>query len=233
MMLAMVSALREGDFYRHLQAERRTINLIFAFDHVNYARYNSYQHVYLTELAKTNPRALENLCVQGFGASPTGELFSSVHEDLVTEHFNRETKGTAGPFRSGYISNSDTVNKWITTSHIHSKLINVLREHLHMYTSSQHKELTPGNKKLHSDHVRSLKTKLLEYNVDPFASEPATCLPTGEEIDPDITRGLVDAERIGHEKYRDFVEGRLVVGSKFSIFDRIKLTKIEDRKRKK
>ena len=96
-----------------------------------------------------------------------------------------------------------------------------------MYTSPQHKELTPGNKKLHSDHVRSLKTKLLEYNVNPIASGPATCLPTGEEIHLDITRGMVDAERMGHEKYRDFVEGRLVVGSKFSIFDRIKLTKLK------
>ena len=88
MMLAMVSAVREGDFYRHLQAERRMISLIFAFDHVNYARYNSYQHVYLTEVAKTNPRAFENLCVHAFGASSTGELFSLVHGDLVTEHFN-------------------------------------------------------------------------------------------------------------------------------------------------
>ena len=96
----------------------------------------------------------------------------------------------------------------------------------HVYIFSAQR-IDSGNKKLHSDHVRSLKTKLLEYNVDPIASGPATCLPTSEEIDPDITRGLVDAERMGHEKNRDFVEGRLVVASKLSIFNRIKLTKLK------
>ena len=38
-MLGMVSAVREACFERHLQSERVMLNLCFAFDHHNYARY--------------------------------------------------------------------------------------------------------------------------------------------------------------------------------------------------
>ena len=40
-MLAIVSAVREGDLKRHFSAEREIVRLIFAFDHINYARYNT------------------------------------------------------------------------------------------------------------------------------------------------------------------------------------------------
>ena len=45
MMLASVSAVREGDIFKHLQAEREMLKLVFAFDYVHYARYNTYQHL--------------------------------------------------------------------------------------------------------------------------------------------------------------------------------------------
>ena len=43
LILALVSAVREGNFERHLQAENKMISLCFAFDHPNYARYDTYQ----------------------------------------------------------------------------------------------------------------------------------------------------------------------------------------------
>ena len=35
LMLAILSAVREGKIDRHLQAERQFLKLVFAFDHVN------------------------------------------------------------------------------------------------------------------------------------------------------------------------------------------------------
>ena len=49
-LLALVSAVREGCIERHLQAERKLIHLAFAYDHPNYTRYYTYQNVYLTNL---------------------------------------------------------------------------------------------------------------------------------------------------------------------------------------
>ena len=46
-LLAVVSAVREGNIHQHLQAERDMLKHCFAFDHVDFKRYLSYQPVYL------------------------------------------------------------------------------------------------------------------------------------------------------------------------------------------
>ena len=84
-MLSMISAVREGNLRRHLQAEREMLKLVFAFDHPNYARYCSYQHVYLGDLQTQNHPAYNDLLLLGFGASRSGGTCSSVHGDLITE----------------------------------------------------------------------------------------------------------------------------------------------------
>ena len=182
--------MREGNLYRHLEAERKFLPLFFAFDHVHYARYNSFQHIYLKHLQTTKTNAFNDLCIQGYGATSTGDPFSAIHGDIVTEHFNRETKGTAGPNRAGYIEN--TVNKWIMTSHIH--IVISLKKRMKVYTSSTHKELTPGNKSMHNSQVKSLKQTLAEYNVDPFSDGPVVHITTGKELDQDIVTDLLNAE---------------------------------------
>ena len=51
------------------------------------------------------------------GGSFTGETFSAIHRDLVTELFKKETKGTAGPFRCGFSTDIGSVNTWINRIH--------------------------------------------------------------------------------------------------------------------
>ena len=46
-LLSMVAAVRESNIELHLQAERNMTPLTFAFNHINYARYCTYQHVLL------------------------------------------------------------------------------------------------------------------------------------------------------------------------------------------
>ena len=60
----------------------------------------------------------------------------------MAELFNRETKGTAGPFRSGFSTDSEKANSWVNTIHIHSALRVALHQSLHLKTSSIHKKLT-------------------------------------------------------------------------------------------
>ena len=61
LMLAIVSAVRENNFEKHLQAERKLLELIFAFDHVNYARYNTYQHLFLSNSKNDSDNVYNNL----------------------------------------------------------------------------------------------------------------------------------------------------------------------------
>jgi hypothetical protein len=100
LLLALVSAVREKDLSRHMQAEREMLKLCCAIDHINYARYIvSFQHVNLLMLEMCHDPELSK---RGFGGSLSGETFSAIHGDLITEIYNGRTKGTAGPFRSGY-----------------------------------------------------------------------------------------------------------------------------------
>lgn len=95
-LFALVSAVREKDFERHMQAERDMLKHCFAFDHINYARYLSFQHVYLRNLERDDHPSIMDLKARGLGGSLSGEKFSNIHGDLITEVFNGETKKKRG-----------------------------------------------------------------------------------------------------------------------------------------
>ena len=89
-MLAILSAVTEGGLNLwHFSVEREILQWKFAFDHINYAGYITYQHVYL------NNSIVIDLITNGHGASSSGDLFSTIHGHLVTDYFNKQTKETA------------------------------------------------------------------------------------------------------------------------------------------
>ena len=49
-MLAIVSAVAAENITLHLQAEKQILKLTFTFDHINYACYNSFLNVFLSNL---------------------------------------------------------------------------------------------------------------------------------------------------------------------------------------
>ena len=100
----------------------------FTFDHVSYARNMSFQHVFLRDLERKNHPAIADLKQKGFGGSLSGNKFSSIHGDLITEIFNGETKRNSGPFRAGYGSDPMKMNARIKTSHLHARLQSALKK---------------------------------------------------------------------------------------------------------
>ena len=103
---ALVSAVCEKNLERHLQAQREMLKYCFTFDHINYARYLSYQQVYLKSLEVNNSLAISHPKERGFGGKP----FSAIHGDLVSEIFSVERKRQTGPHVSGFSTNIDTGN---------------------------------------------------------------------------------------------------------------------------
>ena len=61
-MVTVVSALREVDL-----------------DHINYARHNKYQHIYLNNLLRREKSIAKDLITNGYGASSSGGSFSTIH----------------------------------------------------------------------------------------------------------------------------------------------------------
>ena len=147
LLFSLVTAARESDIDLHLEAERQMLNLIFAFDHVHYSRYNSYQHVLLSHHKQRNSSAYQDIKTNGFCAARTTGSFKGIHGDLMTEIFNGETKATAGPFRSGYSTKMSTVNRWVKTTHIHANLRSALKDKLEITSSSVHQECTRSHMK--------------------------------------------------------------------------------------
>ena len=72
-MLVIAFALRTGNSTQNPQAERQIIKLIFAFDQIRHARYNSFEHVLLSNLSKDSPKAFDDLLKDRFGATSLGE----------------------------------------------------------------------------------------------------------------------------------------------------------------
>ena len=98
------------------------VKYCFAFYHINYACYVSYQQVYLRELQRFNSNAMVNLMQRGFGGSLSCDLFSCLHGVLITEIFNGQTKRQSSPHCAGFSTDIAKVNTWVATSHIHEKL---------------------------------------------------------------------------------------------------------------
>ena len=71
-MLAIVSAVRESDLKRNFSAKQKFLKLMFAFDHINYARYNTYHHVYLKNLLRKDKSIAKDLITNWYGASSSG-----------------------------------------------------------------------------------------------------------------------------------------------------------------
>ena len=95
LLLSLVSVVRECNIEQDLQAERNMNYLVFAYDHQNYARYNTSKFLPIPSRINRYHPAFHDLKTKGIGGSITGEKCSAVHGDLFTELFNKESKSTA------------------------------------------------------------------------------------------------------------------------------------------
>ena len=75
-----------------MEAERDMLKYCFAFDHINYARYMSFQHACLSDVEAKGDPAIDDLIKRGISGSLSGDKFSAILGDLITEVFNGETK---------------------------------------------------------------------------------------------------------------------------------------------
>ena len=147
--------------------------MCFAFDHVNYARYMTFQHVNLLNMNITRKDVLDDLLQHGFGGSLSGKPFSFIHGDMIKEStINREVKFRGGPMQGGYSTSEQATDTFVKTGHIMAKLRSTLKERLDIQTYSTHKETTIGQRRLHDNMIKSLVIQLDKY-FDPFLTGPA------------------------------------------------------------
>ena len=91
-LLSLVRSVRDGNLNLHMEAQRVTLKFCFSFNHINYARYMTYQHLFLSLLEIENHPTVIDLKSRGIGSSLSGSRFSSIHGDLINEVFDGQTK---------------------------------------------------------------------------------------------------------------------------------------------
>ena len=113
-------------------------------------------------------------------------------------------------------------------SHLLAKLRSVLKERIHLLTSSKHKETTLGARKKHENMIKRLVTKLEEV-LDPFSSGPAKNIKSGVLLDDLIVKGLLKSDEIGEKHLQDFILKRIKVNENdaVSFFAPIKNPKLK------
>ena len=165
----MIRSVRACNIEMHLEAGRACLPQLFAFGHPNYSRYLAYQHALLEVHRISSTLIWKDLKESGFGGSLTGDKFSTKHGDLIIETTkNREVKFRGGLMQDGYSTDLYAMKIFVKDSHLLAKLRRVLIEHIHLLTSSKHKEITLGARKKHENKIKRLVTKLGEV-LDPFS----------------------------------------------------------------
>ena len=85
LLLFEITAYREKNIKIHLLAHSDLLALSFAFNHQNYVQCLTQHHVELPNLSFTKPQAFSDLEIFDPGDSLSGNKFSTIPGDLVTE----------------------------------------------------------------------------------------------------------------------------------------------------
>ena len=199
LLLFEITAYREKNIRLHLKAHSDLLPFLFAFSHQYYVQYLTQHHVGLTNLSFTKPQVFSDLEIFGPGVSLSGNKFSTIPGDLVTEvAIYREVKVRGGPMRGGPMrggpmrgGHSDSINaeNFILNSHMLPKLKKELKNKMNLKTESYHKESTPRENKKHEEQIAELIGSLGDY-VDPFHGATRN-MATDVGLPSNITNGLL------------------------------------------
>ena len=147
-----------------MAAERELLPNCFAFNHINYSRYLTFQRVNFLKIKHCNENVWNDLLKEGFGGSLNGEPLSTIHGDLITEvTINREVKVRGYPMMGGYSPSDKKNDAFIKTSHVMGKVRSKLKEQVNLLSSWVQKELSPVSKKYRDNIVTDIREKNLEF----------------------------------------------------------------------
>ncbi|XP_078679472.1 uncharacterized protein LOC144915103 [Branchiostoma floridae x Branchiostoma belcheri] len=229
-MLGLVRASREGDWQLHLAAVRQMIPWCFAYDHLNYARYLPAYLSDMCHLNETHPDALEYLQSGGFSAQIGDQNpFGRIPVDQACEEtVNKDTQTSGGT--KGFSLKPGAVTKYYLVAGYRSLCIRMLKEMLHVNSSSGHTDLQTSRIARDEADVNAL-VAMLEINwINPFNSEQQdlVCLSTGKIATPKIEEDLLNAKAYGEKAYEAFRVQRLETDAPTAQFhDTIKKSKLQ------
>ena len=228
LLLSFIAAAREANIDLHLQCEREFLKLAHGFDHVNYARWGTYQHMYLSTMKKNNSPVYKELKEAGFTASQSGGVFNAVPGDYICERQNAEAKHSGSRSKAGFMKNTAGFNTWIRTRHIAIEMQTFLETTLGMKVKpSAHRDTTPSGIRRHCENVLKLKNVVRnDYKYDFFGDGPVKAITSGKEAPVEVVNQMMSSAETGNQCLKSFMKDRLVTQD-ISFFHKITKNKLD------
>ena len=185
---------------------------LFAYDHINYARYLPVYLVTMTTLPDTHPEAYHLLADGDFGVRrSTSHGFSQLPVDQTIEQtLNRSTKTKGGIV--GFSLRKGAVQRWMLTAHSRAALADKCREMVSMERDQDqvHKEIARTCMQRDEADVKKVMDVVQNW-YDPFEpSEELVSLGSGYVADESLKRDLLDAKEKGSKALVSFITDRLL-----------------------
>lgn len=228
-LLAFIRASRTGNWELHVLCFCKMLTWLFAYDHVNYARYGTHYYVTMKELQHTHPSINESLREGYFGEQRSiTNSFGKIPEDqTIEETINRQSKIPGGIV--GKSTNPEAVNQWVETTVDRSQITENIRQMAGVGVTESswiHKEGTPSRMKRDENDIRKV-TGVISSMLDPFVqSEDLTSISTGINASAETSSDLFRAQKEGDKKLQDFIKQR-IMSEEVPYFDAIKKNKLK------
>ncbi|KAK3728046.1 hypothetical protein QZH41_015787, partial [Actinostola sp. cb2023] len=208
-VLGLLRASREGNWYLHLQAIRMMIAWCFAYDKINYARYPTPYYAQMTNLAETNPDVHEAFMDGHFSVQLSkNNPFGRIPVDQTTEvTVNKDTQTPGGT--AGFSLKPATVQRYYITAEYRSAFLGQLRDMVQGEAKSQHTDLQRSRIMKDEQAVYAVVELIQGWN-NPFAeNQDLISIATAKGPPKDVATDLMKAYEIGEKCYATFKEERM------------------------
>ena len=171
----------------HFQCEQQFLNLVHVFNHINYSRWGTFQHIYFSSMKHKSPPVYQKLKNVGFTTSQSGGIFNWVDGDYICKCQKNRDWSFSGRLKAGFIKKTKTFKTWIRTKHIAGDMQHMLNQIMNIQILSTHKDSTASKIRKHFNNVNKLKEiRHTDCGYGFFANGPVKMISTGKEVPEDV-----------------------------------------------
>ena len=213
LILQLQRATKENDWNLHLECLQRMCPMFFSYDHQNYVRYTTLYFLTMLNLPNSHPGAERFMEQNGFSVSRSDIPPARNSVDITIEQtINRHAKSHGGII--GFSRNHSAYYRWCTTRHArgtYHQAYTVLGE-MDSQENDSHKDLMQSQIAKAEDDVIRVMEALHNFS-NPFECDNKDsfyCLSSGAPTPKDVESDILNADKIGEEAFRTFIQERLI-----------------------
>ena len=216
LLLRFIRAEREGNWKLHLETTVEMIPHFFSMDRTNCSRWLQVYIMDMYQLEETAPDVHHEFMNGNHPVSrSSSQPFNQVWTDMALEQsVNLDSKTKGGII--GITQRPGALEKWFLTAHERAATTTATKDicGIRQTTGEAHKESGKVRVKRDEDDIRkvicTLKTAMSNpFSVDATEDEPLSNLSTGVVMPEELSHSLLNAESLGAQEMKSFVNKRM------------------------